>query len=232
MLISCVCVTEGRPRFIKRAIELFFAQSHPEKELVIMDSFHNPSVHVPLELNPEIVYTRCDNFTQGKRLSLGMRTASGMLLQKWDDDDIYAPDFLKSVVERHKEENTVTYLRKCLTATLDGEVRVRMGRFAGGSLTLDKEAFRSIGCVSNIPRDVDGDVFRRCASAGVKFNPQTDYYEQYTYVRHGNNTWNGMQSRLSSATGQLEHVTHDEHWKSLPVYDGVLRAEVTKWLQQ
>ena len=234
-MITCVCVTEGRPRFIERAIALFTAQTWKEKELVIMDSFHDPSVTIPSRLAPEIVYLRCPNYTQGKRLDIGMRSASGEILQKWDDDDVYGENFLSSVVASHQQENAVTYLRKCLIVTKDGELRVRSGRFAGGTLTLDKKAFRAIGQVSDIPRDVDGDVFRRCANAGVTFNPRHEYFEEYTYVRHENNTWNGMmQSRpvAGDYRNGIEHVTLDEHWQSLPVYTGAKREEVIKWLQR
>jgi len=100
MLISCVCVTERRPNFIKRAVECFDAQTHVEKELVIVDSFYEPSVRIPAALRPGVVYLRCPNFSQGRRLSLGMHSASGMLLQKWDDDDVYGPEFLTNAVKR------------------------------------------------------------------------------------------------------------------------------------
>jgi len=231
VLISCVCVTEGRPQFIKRAVALFQAQTHQDKELLIMDSFYNPSVSVPSSLDPAIVYIRCPNYSQGKRLSVGMHMASGKLLQKWDDDDLYLPGFLAEVVKRHTDNNTVSYLRKCLIVTKDGELRTRSGRFVGGSVTLDRQAFNAIGGISDIPKDVDGDVFRRCANAGVKFNPQHEYFDQYAYVRHENNTWNGMQSRQAS-DGNVEHITLDEHWQGLPVYDGEKRTEVLEWLQR
>jgi glycosyltransferase involved in cell wall biosynthesis len=228
MLISCICVTERRPQFIERAIAMFNAQTYAEKELVIVDDFFNPSVKVPSKLRPEVVYLRCPNYTQGKRLDVGMRSGSGDVLAKMDDDDVYGSEYLSAVALAHKD-GQVTCLRKCLLATTDGEVRVRYGRYAGGSIVLDRDAFRKIGMISDIKSDVDGDVLRRCSGAGVAFNAQRDYFEQYTYVRHGGNTWNGMQSVL--VDGEVRHTTHDEAWKNLPVYDGAQREEVLRWLQ-
>jgi glycosyltransferase involved in cell wall biosynthesis len=229
MLISCIIVTERRPQFITRAIEMFSAQTHREKELVIMDGFHEPSVTVPMALKPEVVYLRCPNYTQGRRLDHGLRCASGDVLVKWDDDDVYGAGYLSAVAGAY-EEGRVMCLSKCLMRTVDGELRVRNGRYAGGSIVFDREVFRKIERVSDVNTNVDGDLFSRFRNAGVVVDAHKSYFEQYTYVRHGENTWNGMQSRMST-TGDIEHVTHDEWWKALPMYDGAKREEVMKWLQ-
>jgi glycosyltransferase involved in cell wall biosynthesis len=228
MLISCVCVTEKRPRFIDRAIALFNAQSYTEKELLIVDDYYDPSVVVPSRLNSDVVYFRCPRYAQGKKLDLGMRSAKGALVQKWDDDDIYCKGFLQSAIDAY-QDGSVTVLRKCLLVTTDNVLRVRGGRYAGGSITLSKETFLKIGGVSDVKSDVDGDILRRCSDAQVAINPQHSYFEEYVYVRHGANTWNGMQSVL--VNGEIKHMTHDEHWKSLPVYEGPKREEIVKWLQ-
>ena len=229
MLISCVIATGNRPQFIHRAVALFSAQTYEEKELVIVDDFHAPSVKTPIDLPKDVVYLRCEDFSQGRKLDVGLRCASGELLQKWDDDDLYLRGFLDSAVHAYRE-NSVTCLRKCLIVTLDGEVRVRNGRFTGGTITISRDVFKRIGMVSDVHSDVDGDVIRRCVSAGVVPNGRYDYFEEYAYVRHGANTWNGMCSRVRSG-GELEHVTHDEAWKALPLYDGPKKEEVVKWLQ-
>lgn len=229
MLVSCICVTERRPEFIKRAVACFDAQTHEEKELVIVDSFYEPSVTIPAVLKPEVVYLRCPNFSQGRRLSLGMHSASGALLQKWDDDDVYGPEFLANTVKAY-QENSITYLRKCLIKTQDGEVRVREGRMTGGSIMISREVLRVIGGVSDVPNDVDGDLFRKCLNAGVPFNGRTEYFEDYTYVRHDSNTWNGMFSRQLSS-GEIEHKPLDEAWLECAVYEGSKREEVLKCLR-
>jgi len=96
---------------------------------------------------------------------------------------------------------------------------------------ISRDVLRTIGGVSDVNNDVDGDLFRKCLNAGVAFNGRTEYFEDYTYVRHENNTWNGMYSR-QLPTGEIEHMPLDDAWRECAVYDGTKREEVMKCLQK
>ncbi|HUC85650.1 MAG TPA: glycosyltransferase, partial [Candidatus Acidoferrales bacterium] len=83
--------TCNRRQFAGRAVRLFLAQDHPQKELIIVDDGSDPIADL-LPKDPQIRY-----FRQGQKQVLGAKRnlaceqARGEIIVHWDDDDWSAP---------------------------------------------------------------------------------------------------------------------------------------------
>ena len=100
-MISCLCVTRGdRPHLLAQAVADFAAQTHADRELILLHD-SGPSVHEKLvELAalhaPHTI--RVHAADAGARLG-GLRNqavalAAGDWVCQWDDDDRYHPERL------------------------------------------------------------------------------------------------------------------------------------------
>ena len=93
--ISCLMVTRGRASLAARAIRCFQAQSHEERELVIVDDDRDDTLeaHVRALRDPRVVYVRepPEGRTLGALRNIAVASASGSFVCQWDDDDVYHP---------------------------------------------------------------------------------------------------------------------------------------------
>jgi len=90
-LITCVCVSKGRPGFLRRAVERFQAQTYPNKDLVIVYEDGSASSN-PCVSNKEIKFVRLHNgseLTLGERRNISIQHCTGAYFCQWDDDDWY-----------------------------------------------------------------------------------------------------------------------------------------------
>ena len=72
--ITCITpTTPGRRKFLDQAIESFYAQDYPNKDLMIVDA---------------------PGATVGAKRNMAVGMAIGDIICHWDDDDLYAPDRL------------------------------------------------------------------------------------------------------------------------------------------
>lgn len=99
-MISCICVTRERPLFLKRAFDCFYAQTYPNKELVVL--YEDDDYQTPVFLNTlnkgcnvkVICAPRDTNYRLGHLRNLAISGASGDYFCQWDDDDWYHADRL------------------------------------------------------------------------------------------------------------------------------------------
>lgn len=111
-MISCLCVTYGRARYLRRAIECYIAQSHTETELVIVtDSADDDSIHLALayeKFNVRLVtVSSMKSYTLGEVRNVAIDSAAGKYVCTWDDDDWYNIDRLEvlaAALKRHKKK--------------------------------------------------------------------------------------------------------------------------------
>ncbi|HEV3029014.1 MAG TPA: glycosyltransferase, partial [Planctomycetota bacterium] len=90
LLVSAICCTHNRPLFVRKAIELFKAQTWPRKELIIMDD--GPEGSVPEISDPEVRHVRIPSYTWiTHKHRMAFPLCQGELLAYWDDDDWYSP---------------------------------------------------------------------------------------------------------------------------------------------
>ncbi len=93
-LVSCVLTTcTQRHDFLNQAIKYYNNQTYPNRELIIVNDDPDAATYplfncIKLGQNTNI----------GTKLNIGIDAAKGILIQKLDDDDFYAPTFLESMV--------------------------------------------------------------------------------------------------------------------------------------
>lgn len=98
--VSCLCITERRPLFLKRSIKCFLSQTHENTELIIhypksdtvtyniISEFEDVRINsVPIE------YSKHE--TLGDKRNRTLEQATGDYICTWDDDDWYHPDRIK-----------------------------------------------------------------------------------------------------------------------------------------
>jgi len=96
-LVSCLMITDGRPRLAARAIECFLTQSYPNKELIVIDSGDSEELHQGIEAlcyPPIKLHCEPRGLSVGELRNLAVGKAAGRYLCVWDDDDLYDPDRL------------------------------------------------------------------------------------------------------------------------------------------
>jgi glycosyltransferase involved in cell wall biosynthesis len=97
-LVSCILPTAGRRSFSILAVERFFAQDYPRKELIVVDDGNEPIWDVVGAL-PSVRYLRApERSNVGAKRNLGCIVATGEIFVQWDDDDWYGPDRLSQQV--------------------------------------------------------------------------------------------------------------------------------------
>ena len=94
--VTAVCCTHRRPLFARKAVELFQAQTWPNKELLLMDD-GDPAELADLAALPGVrrVHTSgWEGMTRKQRWAY--ESARGDLIAIWDDDDYFSPDRLEA----------------------------------------------------------------------------------------------------------------------------------------
>lgn len=97
-LVSALCVTIRRTKFLKHSIDDFLAQTYPNKELIIVyddddletsgfaQEFVNQSNH------PEVKFHKVPHkWNLGQIRNHSVQLANGEFVTQWDDDDRYDP---------------------------------------------------------------------------------------------------------------------------------------------
>lgn len=197
-LISCIMPTYNRRRFVPLALDHFFGQDYPNRELIIVDDGED-SVADLVENSPAIRYIRCPRASIGAKRNLACEHARGDLIAHWDDDDWYAPSRLRyQVMPILDGEADITGLENSFILelprgtfwTTKPELHRRMfvGDVHGGTLVYRKKIFSEGLHYPEINLAEDAWLLREAMRHGKKLkklaNPGV-----FIYVRHGSNAW-------------------------------------------
>jgi glycosyltransferase involved in cell wall biosynthesis len=103
-LVSCLCVSFGRPENLKRAISYFNAQSYPNKELIIISKEYEQAYQdiITTGSQSEIKYYYCNHLndlTLGDLRNMAINKASGEYVCIWDDDDWFHYERIKIQID-------------------------------------------------------------------------------------------------------------------------------------
>jgi len=194
-LVSCIMVTADRGALAARAVRCFARQTHPHRELVVLDDGREeigpvlaahaggaPVRHV--RLDPE-----APRLTLGALRNRALAEARGELVAQWDDDDWHHPERLAAQVR----------------ALGDGDACV----LAGTLVHVDSGAWRDHPFTGRLAGGVPGTILHRRAGAppypDVSRAEDTAFRDHYSrrgrlrtlagsehlFIRcfHGANTW-------------------------------------------
>lgn len=108
-LVSCLCVTEGRPAFMPWLLWCFDRQNWSQRELVIIDSSPEPCLIT--DRNDVRVVTAPQATGIAKKRNFALQEARGEIITWFDDDDWQHPDKLTWLVEALSDG--VSYAGSC-----------------------------------------------------------------------------------------------------------------------
>mmetsp|Transcript_62047 Transcript_62047/g.192188 ORF Transcript_62047/g.192188 Transcript_62047/m.192188 type:complete len:905 (-) Transcript_62047:60-2774(-) len=97
--------TDSRHHFHEVLWQVFEAQTWPDKELVIVETYthkYSEFFHELARRDPRVVYVRFqrpagEDWSIGLKRNIGAHLATGELIVNFDDDDIYAPVYISSM---------------------------------------------------------------------------------------------------------------------------------------
>lgn len=95
-MVSAVMMTYNRPLFVQKGIELFTAQTWPNKELLIVDD--GPEGGVPKYLPDNVRHIRCERAWLPEKRNIALENAHGEFIAGFDDDDYFSPNRLEKQV--------------------------------------------------------------------------------------------------------------------------------------
>ena len=94
MKIAAICITYNRPQCLSRAIECFMRQTHPDRELVIVDDAWQYGHQFGDRWKIVSLPCRLRSIGELRNLSAALANNSADAYAIWDDDDVYLPDHL------------------------------------------------------------------------------------------------------------------------------------------
>ena len=201
-LVSVLLATR-RPGFLAHAVANVARQSWPELELVL--ALHGPGFSddaveaalAPLQRPAQVLRLDSDR-TLGAVLADAAAAATGALLAKMDDDDLYGPEHLWDLVLAREYSGAALVGKFPATVYLaraDRTVRVRevppetwSGSVTGGTMLIARTDLDRAGGWRDVPRHVDAALVEdvRAFGGGVYRTHDADY----VLVRHGRgHTW-------------------------------------------
>ncbi|CAJ1407382.1 unnamed protein product [Effrenium voratum] len=107
--------TESRQKFHEQLFRCFDAQSWPDKELVIVETYQNSYSEFffqKSQADSRVVYAKFkrapgEDFSIGLKRNVGIHLASGEFVASFDDDDLYAPCYLDTMVGSMEEQRAL-----------------------------------------------------------------------------------------------------------------------------
>ena len=123
MLVSVTVPTFGREEFLPALHANFERQSYPDLELVVLDDSPVPSSYFSALRSDRVRYlhtpTRASIGAKRNRL---LELARGEVVVQFDDDDIYAPNYVAAALDRLGDADLFTYDGWYLQRVIDGSL--------------------------------------------------------------------------------------------------------------
>lgn len=118
-MISCLCVTWGRPALLERSIALFNKQTYSNKQLVVVcrseDTATLKLLYQTNQKNIKIVpVLNAGQRKLGELRNFSIENSDGEYVCQWDDDDWYHPERINSqytaIVESGKRGSILSFI--------------------------------------------------------------------------------------------------------------------------
>src|SRR5207249_7696815 len=189
--VSWLMVTDNRLPMMQRAVHCFQSQSHPNRELVVVNRADDGTEEYVRDLNDDrIVYVRPErlDLTLGELRNLSVASASGTYVMVWDDDDWHHPRRIEVQLAALLETGSdLCFLNRVTLAWPSRNLYFYSKRRPWEMSML---AFRAkLPAYPPLSRGEDAELFRRSVDYKLKICT-VDKAELYIYVVHGRNTCN------------------------------------------
>jgi hypothetical protein len=193
-MVSCLMPTYNRPRFVRRAVRLFLAQDHPDRELIVIDDGPEPVGDLLPANDDRIRYIRLgERATIGAKRNIAGETARGDIVMQWDDDDWYGPtritEQIAPIVAGRAELTGIeqSWLLDLRTVTF-WQRDPGNPPLAGGTLTVTRDAWAGAGGYPDESLGEDVGLLHRVVDRGARI-ARVPNDGTYVYVRHTANSW-------------------------------------------
>ncbi len=191
-LISCLCVTRGRVRLLRRAVRCFLDQTHGDRELVVVFESDDPAtrdylasladdrirgIEVPVSPRQKL----------GSLRNLAVASARGRYVCQWDDDDWYHSDRLSEQLTALLNSGRPACVLSRWTC-LDVETRrayISPHRAWEGSILVERSAMVAYPDLARGEDTVAIEMLAQRQQLHLLNRP-----ELYVYTFHNGNTWN------------------------------------------
>lgn len=193
--ISCICITRHRPHLLKRAMACFHAQTHPDKELVVLCEEDDAATLRLLDGLPAsgelkiLIVPRETGRHLGYLRNYAIARASGNYICQWDDDDWYHPERLRyqlSLIEGTHYAACVLS-RELIFDTRSGTAWLSCQRHWEGSVLCRREEALEYP-YSNLEKGEDTPMILSLQRQRLLYtDPASTPF--YIYIFHGENTW-------------------------------------------
>jgi glycosyltransferase involved in cell wall biosynthesis len=193
-LISCLCISNGRAKHLKKAIAYYKAQTYPNKELIIVSGKHDLEYEEVIESwsdnSIKYHYHQNDSLTLGELRNVAIEKSNGEYFCVWDDDDWYHYKRLeiqfKELIKSKKKGVVLPYV--ILLDAVNKEAHLSVPVLPPASL-LCKKSIITQELLYPSRNKAEDTVFLYTLFQKNLLYPLTNPI-LYIYVYHGNNTWN------------------------------------------
>lgn len=211
-LISCLCITRCKVRYLQRAIRCFQAQSYPNRELLILyeDDDHPTREYIGGISDPRISKVEVSaspKLTLGRLRNLAIEKCRGEYFCQWDDDDWFHQnrlEFQMLVIQESRMPASIM-MHWLVYEVMQGQAYVSNRRPWEGSLLCKKSLIGEEMNYDDLVKGEDTSLIERLFSGSLVF--PIIMPKLYIYVYHGENTW------------------EYEHWK--PIFEAGTRLSVS-----
>jgi cellulose synthase/poly-beta-1,6-N-acetylglucosamine synthase-like glycosyltransferase len=178
--VSIIACTK-RAEYINNLFENFHRQKYPNKELIVI--VHKDDIPIDMYVqmarnDPRIsVYRIPEKISLGKCLNYGVNIVKYKVVAKFDDDDYYAPLYLKDAIRTMKKTKAhvvgkkAHYMwlmgKKLLILRYPNREKDWVSILPGATLVIRKSVFKHVK-FSNISRGEDDRFCRKCKARGFK----------------------------------------------------------------
>lgn len=241
--MSVVLTTRDRPGFLSVALRCYEQQTHANRELIVVDDGDRfpADANAIAAVGGRLVLAE-SGAPIGTKLNLGLEQATGVLCQKMDDDDWYAPNYIETCVKTMVESwnvacrPTVSFVTPFLFFNVAAwEVRRSTdGNVPGATLFFRRKDWEEAP-FRNLPGDEDLWFYQDQLRLGSTPVPVKDS-NVFLAVRHRGSqrdrghTWVNQWNNIALEDYLLERPIHDTPEKLLPpwavAYYRTLREEL------
>jgi len=203
-VVSCICPTYGRPDRHQRAYHCFSSLSYPRKELLVLDDSQSPSRFFMTLRDPRVRYWHSPaRKSVGRKRNELISLAQGDVIQHQDDDDHYAPEYTRVMVDHLLDADLVKLSVFNILNERDNSRWMWDTRISGGAQSV--LSAKHSGLSVSLPRGwADSDValwgfgfsyvYRRALWERAPF-PDVNLREDYEFIK-----------RARSVGGRLKHI--------------------------